>query len=92
MAGNQKVTEVRVLDANCPICLEETKEALSHEPGVRRVATDLSAGCIKIEHQNVGEERLVERLSRVLRRYGSSNHETTMMGSTIEVTGLDCDH
>lgn len=85
-------TELRIDGANCPDCLNATLDALRSVPGVDHVATQSSAGCVAIEHQDVGVEVLLDETRAHLRGIDQAGAELVMVSVEPVVVNLACPH
>jgi hypothetical protein len=85
--------EIRVRGANCPLCLEATKERIRAEDGVIAVSSSMSGTCLKVDHHGLARSRLFAILREHLHGWDIAlNGETVMVTVTPEVAELHCGH
>lgn len=82
-------TEVVIQGANCPLCLNETLEALRAIPGVRSVDASSSRGCLVIVHDTTDEKALVAVMHTHLHGITKAGNEIVMteVGPTVKLLG-----
>jgi len=53
-------SEISVEGANCPWCFNETIDRLRVEPGVEAVTGSLTAQCLRVDHDGIAIDSLLE--------------------------------
>ena len=85
--------EILVKGANCPLCLEATKERIQAEAGVSAVSSSMSGTCLKVDHHGMTRSRLLAILRDHLHGWDMAlNGEQVMVTVTPEVAELHCGH
>ncbi len=74
-------TSVRIEGANCPVCFNETLDALAQLDGVRRVHGSFAGPCIEIDH-----DIALETIDSTIR---GCLHGVEMFANEIRMVPLD---
>jgi len=85
-------TEIRVVGANCPWCLNETLERLRDQPGVVDAHASMSDQCLRIEHDGLAVDELVMLVRRHLHGAELSSLEPVMVEVDAQEAALHCHH
>lgn len=75
-------TTLRVAQANCPFCFDETLDVLRAVDGVRQVDGSSAGPCIEIDHDDVALDVLVATVRRHL-------HGVEMMANEIVMVPVE---
>jgi hypothetical protein len=86
------VTEIAVVGANCPWCLNETIDLLRDEPGVVAVDSDMTDQCLRVRHRGVALDRLLEVVRGHLHAQALASTERVMVEVDPEIAALHCTH
>ena len=92
MTDATTTTEIRIVGANCPWCLNDTIERLRDHPGVVDAHASMSEQCLRIEHHDVPVEELVTLLHRYLHGTELSSVEPVMIEVDARLAAIHCRH
>lgn len=86
------MTEITIVGANCPQCLNETLDYLRAEPGVVEAQSTMSGQCLRIEHEQLPVHKLLELIRLHLHGVDFSAAEQVMVAIDPRVADLHCSH
>jgi hypothetical protein len=92
VGGTTSITEIDITGANCPTCLRETLDRLRAEPGVRGAQATITGGCLRVVHDGLAVDDLLEVVRRHLHAVDASMVEATMVEVDARVAGFHCSH
>jgi hypothetical protein len=90
--AGQTTTEIEVDGANCPWCFNDTLDVLRRTPGVRAVGGSITGHCVRVVHDGLAVDDLVELVSRHLHADGAFSAEHVMVAVDPRVADLHCTH
>lgn len=85
-------TEITITGANCPWCFNETLDRLRAEPGVIGAQATMSGQCIRIDHNALPVDNLIELVRRHLHAADVSSIEPVMVEVDPHLADLHCSH
>jgi hypothetical protein len=85
-------TEIAVAGANCPWCFNDTLDVLRRTPGVRAVDGSITGQCVRVVHDGLATDELVELVRRHLHADGTYAAEHVMVAVDPRVADLHCTH
>jgi hypothetical protein len=92
MTETTSTTEITIVGANCPWCLDETLDLLRREPGVVSVDANIADECLRVRHRDVAVDRLLAVIRGHLLADDTSSAEHVMVEIDPAVADLHCTH
>jgi hypothetical protein len=90
MSPETTVSEIRIAGANCPLCLNETLDALRDVPGVVAADASIADGCVRVEHRGVEPDDLVALVRQRLHADDLASTERVMTEVDAQSAELHC--
>ena len=92
MSTMPQTLEISIVGANCPLCLNETLDALRRVPGIETASASITDQCLRVSHRAVPLDELLGVVRRHLYADVVESSEHVMVEVDPRVAELNCHH
>jgi copper chaperone CopZ len=85
------LTELRIEDANCSLCLNDIIDRLRAADGINSVDSSIAEGCLAVDHE-LTESDLIAWIGDSLHNVAMASNEIVMSSVVPSISVLPCEH